>query len=425
MSDAKLILDGQEYEFPVFSGTENEKAVDMSTLRAKTKAVAFDPGFGNVGSCKSAITFINGEKGILRYRGYPIEELANKASFSEVCYLLVHGHLPDQKQSDEWSRALALNSFLREDMMTIFGGFPSTTHPMVTMSAMIASLSAFYPTGGDDDELENENAIRLLAKTKTIAAYSYKKLVGEPFMYPKADLSYAGNLLRMMFATPAEEYELTEECEQAMNSLLILHADHEQNCSTSTVRMVSSSHANLFASMSAGVGALWGPLHGGANQAVIEMLEQIHNEGLKPEDFVTQVKDKKSNRRLMGFGHRVYKNFDPRAQILKKACDKMLEKQGVSDPLLDIAKYLEQVALEDDYFIERKLYANVDFYSGIIYRAMGIPTDMFTVMFAIGRMPGWIAHWKELRSDPKGRIHRPRQIYTGETERPFVPLAER
>jgi citrate synthase len=418
MDNAKLTLAGKEYEFPVFSGTEDEVAIDMGKLRQQTGAVAFDPGYSNVGSCKSAITFIDGEKGILRYRGYPIEQLAKKASFAEVAYLLIFGELPEEKEYAHWRRELTMNSFIHEDMLKFYDGFPTKAHPMAILSSMVASMAAYYPETGPF-EFSFDHVVQLMAKIKTIAAFSYKKSVGEPHIYPRTEFSYAGNFLRMMFATPAEDYEVKPELERALNLLLILHGDHEQNCSTSTVRMVGSSRANLFASISAGIGALWGPLHGGANQAVIEMLNEIHTSGSDGKQFMEQVKDKKSGKRLMGFGHRVYKNFDPRATILKESSDEVLGNLGISDPLLDVAKNLEEIALADDYFIERKLYPNVDFYSGILYRAMGIPTDMFTVIFAIGRMPGWIAHWKEMLEEAS-RIHRPRQIYTGEKARDFV-----
>lgn len=419
MNTAKLILNEKEYEFPVFVGTEGEVGIDITTLRAKTGAIAFDPGYANVGSCKSAITYIDGERGILRYHGYPIEQLAGKTKFPTVAYLLIYKHWPNEQESAKWRRALTLNSYIHEDMLKFFEGFPPKAHPMAILSAMVASLSAYYPES-DDPEVINLNIIRMMAQAKTIAAFSYKKSVGQPRVYPRTEFSYAANFLRMMFATPAEDYEVPSVLEEALNLLLIVHADHEQNCSTSTVRMVGSSRANLFASISAGICALWGPLHGGANQAVLEMLEVIRNRKIPPKEFMAKVKDKNSNLRLMGFGHRVYKSYDPRAKILKRSLDDVLAKLGIHDPLLDIAKQIEEVALNDDYFIERKLYPNVDFYSGILYRAMRIPTDMFTVMFALGRVPGWIAHWEEMREDPTTRIHRPRQIYVGENERPFT-----
>jgi len=418
---AKLVLGGKEYDFPVVVGSEGEVAVDMTQLRAKSGAITLDQGYGNTGACESAITFIDGEKGILRYRGYPIEEIAGRAEFVEICYLLIYGHLPSREELGVFSQHLTRHSLLHEDMKKFFEGFPTSAHPMAMLSSMVASLSAYYP---DDNDVDL-NIIRLLAKSITIAAFSYKKNIGQPFMYPRNDLSYCSNLLSMMFTIPAEPYQVNDVFVRALNLLLILHADHEQNCSTSTVRMVGSSQANLFASISAGICALWGPLHGGANQAVIEMLDHIRQDGGDYKKYVEMAKDKSSGFRLMGFGHRVYKNFDPRARILKQTADEVLRQLGIDDPLLAIAKQLEEVALHDDFFVSRKLYPNVDFYSGIIYRAMGIPTNMFTVMFALGRLPGWIAHWREMRDDPQTRINRPRQIYTGATERKFVPLGER
>ncbi len=421
MQSAKLTLNGNEYEFPVKVGTENEIGIDFSSLRATTGAIALDPGYGNTGSCLSTITFINGEEGILRYRGYPIEEVAQSARFEEVCFLLIYGYLPNREQLSRFQERLTYHAMIREEMKEFFRDFPLSAHPMMVLSAMLASLSAFYPWSGDEDEVDL-NIIRLLAKAKTIAAFSYKKSVGQPFVYPRNDLSYTENFLRMMFAVPAEPYVVSPVLDNALNLLLILHADHEQNCSTSSVRMVGSSQSNLFAAIAAGVNALWGPLHGGANQKVIEMLRTIRDDGGDYRKFVDMAKDKKSPFRLMGFGHRVYKNFDPRAKILKTAADDVLRELGIDDPLLEIAMNLEEVALSDSFFVERKLYPNVDFYSGILYRAMGIPTDMFTVMFALGRLPGWIAQWKEMREDPKAKIARPRQIYLGEPKRPFVPL---
>ncbi|HEX4952267.1 MAG TPA: citrate synthase [Thermoanaerobaculia bacterium] len=424
MSTAKLIYDGKEHELPVFGGSEGELAIDTRNLRAATGAITYDPGYGNTGSCMSAITFIDGEKGILRYRGYSIEELAEKCSFPEVCHLLIYGHLPNRDERNRFRDHLTRHTLLHEDMKKFLDGYPSTAHPMAILAAMVASLSSFYPSSekGEDADL---NIIRLLAKIKTIAAFSYKKSIGQPYIYPQNDLSYCGNFLQMMFAVPSEDYRVSPVLENALNLLLILHADHEQNCSTSTVRMVGSSGANLFASIAAGICALWGPLHGGANQKVIEMLEAIAADGGNYRKYVDLAKDKDSGFRLMGFGHRVYKNFDPRSRILKTAADQVLAELGVQDPLLEIAKGLEQIALEDGYFVERKLYPNVDFYSGILYRAMGIPTNMFTVMFAIGRLPGWIAQWRELTDDKTTRINRPRQIYTGPTLRPVPSLDER
>jgi citrate synthase len=419
MGNAKLILDGKEHELPLVVGSEGEVGIDISKLRDRTGAITLDDGYGNTGSCRSAITFIDGDRGILRYRGIPIEEL-DQARFTEVAFLLIYGHLPNVAELAQWREKLTRHSLLHEDMKKFFEGFPATAHPMAMLSAMVASLSTYYP---DDQDLDL-NIVRLLAKAKTIAAFSYKKSIGQPFMYPLNHLSYTENFLHMMFAVPAEPYPLSATVEKALNLLLILHADHEQNCSTSTVRMVGSSGANLFASISAGISALWGPLHGGANQAVIEMLETIQADGGGFQKFVDLAKKKDSGFRLMGFGHRVYKNFDPRSRILKKAADAVLEELGIDDPLLEIAQGLEEVALRDEYFVERRLYPNVDFYSGILYRAMGIPTNMFTVMFALGRLPGWIAHWREMR-EQGSRINRPRQIYTGPTQLPWVPADRR
>ena len=424
MAPAKLILDGKEYELPTVVGSEGEVGVDISRFRQESGGITLDPGYGNTGSCQSDITFIDGEHGVLRYRGYPIEQVAERATFPEVCYLLIHGDLPDQKQLADFSGHLTYHSMLHEDMKKFFEGFPPTAHPMAILSAMVASLSTYYPNSSRE-ELRDLNIIRLLAKITTIAAFSYKKSIGQPFIYPRNDLHYTANFLHMMFAVPAEPYKVSPVVDQALNMLLILHADHEQNCSTSTVRMVGSSEANLFASIAAGICALWGPLHGGANQKVIEMLRMIHEDGGNYKKYVDMAKDKDNDFRLMGFGHRVYKNFDPRARILKKSADDVLAEMKINNPLLDIAKNLEKVALEDEYFIERRLYPNVDFYSGIIYSAIGIPVNMFTVMFALGRLPGWIAHWKEMRDDPKGRINRPRQIYTGHTERSYSPIEKR
>jgi citrate synthase len=419
-----MAINGKELELPIIVGSESETGIDISRLRKQTGAVTLDTGYGNTGSCQSAITFINGEQGILRYRGYPIEQIAAATRFPEVCYLLIYGELPTQKQYQAFREGLTHHTLIHEDMKKFFEGYAITTHPMAILSSMVAALSAYYPPAQDDEDM-SLNIIRLLAKAKTIAAFSYKKSVGQPFVYPQNHLSYTQNFLHMMFSVPAEPYEVPEVLDDALNLLLILHADHEQNCSTSTVRMVGSSETNLFASISAGINALWGPLHGGANQKVIEMLQHIIDDGGNYKKYVDMAKDKDSGFRLMGFGHRVYKNYDPRAKILKEVADRMLGELGVDDPLLEIAKHLEGVALEDEYFVSRKLYPNVDFYSGILYRAMGIPTNMFTVMFALGRLPGWIAHWREMRLDPAGRIHRPRQIYTGPTERDVVPLAKR
>ena len=421
---AKLNLGQTDYEMEAIVGTENEVGLDVRKLRANTGLITYDPGYGNTGSCSSAITFINGEKGILRYRGYPIEQVAEAASFAEVCFLLVYGRLPSASEYERFRGALTRHTLLHEDMKKFFEGFPPNSHPMAILSSMVAALSTYYRDTTTEEDI-NRNIIRLIAKVSTIAAFSYKKSVGQPFVYPRNDLSYTENFLHMMFSVPTEPYEVPAVVDTALNLLLILHADHEQNCSTSTVRMVGSSEANLFASISAGISALSGPLHGGANQKVIEMLDLIRKDGGNYQKYMDKAKDKDSGFRLMGFGHRVYKNYDPRARLLKKSADQMLDELGVDDPLLDIARNLEEIALKDDYFVERKLYPNVDFYSGILYRAMGIPTNMFTVMFALGRLPGWIAHWREMRADPEGKIHRPRQIYIGETERDFVPLSER
>jgi len=421
---ANLILGDLDYEVPTVVGTENEVGLDVRKLRANTGMVTYDPGYGNTGSCSSAITFIDGELGILRYRGYPIEQVAAAASFVEVCYLLVYGRLPSIGEYDDFRNALTRHTLLHEDMKKFFEGFPPNSHPMAILSSMVVALSTYYRDTTTEADI-NRNIIRLIAKVSTIAAFSYKKSVGQPFVYPRNDLSYTENFLYMMFSVPTEPYEVSPVVDSALNLLLILHADHEQNCSTSTVRMVGSSEANLFASISAGISALSGPLHGGANQKVIDMLRKIRDDGGNYQKYMDMAKDKESGFRLMGFGHRVYKNYDPRAMLLKKSADQALAELGVDDPLLDIARNLEEIALKDDYFVERKLYPNVDFYSGILYRAMGIPTNMFTVMFALGRLPGWIAHWREMRDDPEGKIHRPRQIYIGATERDFVPIDER
>ncbi len=423
MKKATLNLDGKTIELPVIEGSENEKGIDISQLRSSSGHITFDPSYGNTGSCISEITYISGEEGILRYRGYPIEQLAKNASFSEVMYLLLYGDLPNQAKLDSFNKELTYHSLIHEDMKRFFDGYPMNAHPMGVLASTVAALSTFYPARVEGDtEL---NIIRLLAKVKTLAAFAYKKSIGQPLIYPKNNLSYEENFLHMMFAVPAEEYDIEPIKVEALRLLLILHADHEQNCSTSTVRMVGSSNANMFISIAAGIGALWGSLHGGANQRVIEMLKMIHADGDNYKKYVEMAKDKKSNFKMMGFGHRVYKNFDPRAKILKKSADELLQKMGIDDPLLNIAKELEQVALKDEFFISRKLYPNVDFYSGIIYRALGIPTKMFTVMFALGRLPGWISQWNEMRNADKPRIYRPRQIYTGSKERQFIPLDKR
>jgi citrate synthase len=414
-------------EAPIVLGSENERAIDIQQLRAKTGLVTLDPAFMNTASTKSAITYLDGDKGLLRYRGVPIEQLAEQSTFVEVCYLLIYGNLPTEQQLLRFSTLLTRHSLIHEDMKHFFEGFPSGAHPMAVLAAMIVSLGTYYPDAlnVDNHEQLEITIARLISKVRTIAAFAYKKSIGQPFVYPKNSLRYCGNFLNMMFSVPAEPYEVDPELEKVMNLLLILHADHEQNCSTSTVRLVGSSKANLFASVSAGICALWGPLHGGANQEVIEMLEGIKADGGDVKKYVALAKDKTSNFRLMGFGHRVYKNFDPRAKIIKAAADKVLGKLGIKDPLLDIAKALEEAALQDSYFIERKLYPNVDFYSGIIYRAMGFPTNIFTSLFALGRLPGWIAHWKEMMEDTTTKIGRPRQIYTGPTLRDYVPIEKR
>ncbi|WP_367915726.1 citrate synthase [Leadbetterella sp. DM7] len=422
----KMIIEGQEYEFPVIEGTEKEKAIDISALRSKTGYITIDEGFKNTGSTYSGITFLDGEEGILHYRGYPIEELAEKAEFLEVAYLLIYGDLPSKEQYAKFKHEVTTRSLVNEDMRKIFDGFPVNAHPMGVMSSLVGAMSSFYPDNHkkNSGDFTETHIRRLLAKFPTIATWCYKKSQGHPINYPKNHLDYCSNFLHMMFALPVENYEVDPIVAGALNKLLILHADHEQNCSTSTVRLVGSSKANIYASISAGISALWGPLHGGANQEVIEMLEAIREDGGDVNKYIAMAKDKNSSFRLMGFGHRVYKNFDPRAKIIKKAADDVLSKLGVNDPVLEIAKGLEEAALKDEYFVSRKLYPNVDFYSGIIYRALGIPTNMFTVMFAIGRLPGWIAQWLELR-DSGQAIGRPRQIYTGATKRHYVDLDKR
>ncbi len=424
---AELTLEGKSYKLPIVVGSENEKAIDIRKLRQDTGYITLDSGYGNTGSCKSDITFIDGEKGILRYRGYPIEQLAEKSTFVETSYLLVYGRLPNQAELAEFREMLTRHSLIHEDMLHFYDGYPSTAHPMAILSSMVCSLSSYYPEwlNPHDQSQVDQLVPRVLSKLRTIAAYSYKKSIGQPVIYPKNSLDYCANFLYMMFAVPSEPYEVDEDMVKTLNMLLILHADHEQNCSTSTVRMVGSSDANLFASIAAGICALWGPKHGGANQEVMEMLEAIQRNGGDVKKAVEMAKDKNSGFRLMGFGHRVYKNYDPRAKVIKKACDQILAKMNRKDPLLDIAKRLEETALSDPYFVDRKLYPNVDFYSGVIYRAMGIPTPMFTVMFALGRLPGWLAQWVEMHRDGEGRIDRPRQIYSGERERNYVPMAQR
>ncbi len=424
---ATLTIEGKSTPLPIVEGTEQERGLDIAQLRASTGYITLDDGYGNTGSCQSAITFIDGDKGILRYRGIPIEELAEKSTFVETAYLLIYGHLPTRTELQGFSRLLTQNENLHEDMKYHFEGFPSTAHPMAILSSMINAAGCFYPghlhrAGLDEFD---QHAARLISQVRTIAAFSFRKSRGLPIIYPKPSYRYTANFLHMLFSDVYEDYELRPEVVQALDAIFILHADHEQNCSTSTVRMVASSQANMFASTAAGVCALWGPLHGGANQSVIEMLENIRQSGDDGSRFIAAAKEKGSGKKLMGFGHRVYKNYDPRARIIKKACDRVLAALNVQDPLLDIAKRMEEAALSDPYFVERRLYPNVDFYSGIIMRALGIPTEMFTVIFAIGRMPGWIAHFKEIRDDAKGRIYRPRQIYVGPPLNHYVPIDER
>jgi len=419
---------GNTYELPVLVGTEREHAVDVRTLRDQTGYITYDDGYGNTGSCQSDITFIDGEKGILRHRGYRIEDLAEESIFLETAYLIIYGDLPSAPQLKKFRGRISSSASVHEGMRHFFEGFPHSSHPMAILAAMLNSLGCYYPEmTSHKKQLDEEHfewaAALLISKVRTLAAMSYRTKLGLPFVYPRWDLRYAANFLHMMFSEPYRDYNPKPEVTEALDLILLLHADHEQNCSTSTVRMVASSGANLFASVSAGVGALWGPLHGGANAAVIEMLEEINSSGDDGGQAIEAAK--KGQRRLMGFGHRVYKNYDPRARILGEAAKRVLNSMGIQDPLLDIAQHLEQAALSDDYFISRKLYPNVDFYSGIILRAIGIPVDMFPVMFAIGRMPGWIANWREVASNPKMKIHRPRQVYTGPTERDYVPLEKR
>ena len=427
MSDkATVEFRGNTYELPVIMGTENELAIDITSLRAKSGMITIDPGYKNTGSCESAITFLDGEKGILRYRGYSIEELAEKADFLEVAYLLIFGELPDQQELTNFHNDIKAESHVDEEMKKILDGFPKSAHPMGVLSSMTSALIAFNPTSVNvSSEKDMYHAIvRILAKFPVLVAWALRKKKGLPLDYGDNSLGYVENIHKMMFKMPNEEYQGNDIVIEALDKLLILHADHEQNCSTSTVRITGSSHAGLFVSLSAGISALWGPLHGGANQAVLEMLQAIEEDDGDTKKYMSKAKDKNDPFRLMGFGHRVYKNFDPRAKIIKKAADEVLEDLGIEDPILDIAKGLEKEALEDQYFVDRKLYPNVDFYSGIIYRALGIPTDMFTVMFALGRLPGWIAQWREmrLRSEPIGR---PRQVYIGENSRPFVAVDKR
>lgn len=427
VSEAKLELDGKTFTLPVVVGTEGERAISIASLRETTGYITLDEGYSSTGSCRSSISYIDGEKGILRYRGIPIEELAEKSTFIETAYLIIYGHLPTRRELRRFSDLLTENQNLHEDMKYHFEGFPSTAHPMAILSAMINASSCFYAglNGPRNVERFDVHAARLISQVRTIAAFSYRKSRGLPIIYPKKAYKYTANFLHMMFSDPYEDYDLKPEVVRALDLLFLLHADHEQNCSTATVRMVASTQANLFACAAAGVCALWGPLHGGANQAVVEMLDEIYKSGDDGTKFIAAVKDKKSGRRLMGFGHRVYRNYDPRAKIIKRACDDVLAKLNISDPLLDIAKRLEEVALNDSYFIERKLYPNVDFYSGIIMRAIGLPVEMFPVIFAIGRMPGWIANFKEVMDDPKSRIYRPRQLYIGPSLQHYVPIDKR
>jgi citrate synthase len=420
---AELHYDGKVYQLPVVEGTENELALDISKLRDETGFITLDIGYKNTGATKSAITFLDGELGILRYRGYAIEELAEKASFLEVAYLLIYGDLPTAEQFEGFTAKIRRRTMVHEDIRKIFDGFPANAHPMGLLSSLVCALTAFFPSHRTMEEMDI-NIARLMAKMPTLAAWAYRNERGFPLNYPKNSLGYCENFMHMMFAQPTEEYEVDPVVAEALNTLLILHADHEQNCSTSTVRIVGSSQVGMFSAVSAGINALWGPLHGGANQEVIEMLEEIKADGGNVKKYVDMAKDKTSGFRLMGFGHRVYKNFDPRARIIKVACDKVLNKLGINDPSLAIAKELEEYALNDDYFVSRKLYPNVDFYSGIIYRALGIPTNMFTVMFALGRLPGWIAQWREMTL-AKEPIGRPRQVYTGAQQREFVPIEKR
>jgi len=423
----KIEIEGKTLELPVLEGSEGEKAIDISSLRAQTGYITMDNGFANTSNCQSAITFLDGENGILRYRGIPIEQLAEKSNFLEVSYLLIYGHLPSAAEFEYFKEEITRHTLLREDLVKLFDGFPRDAHPMAILSSVVSAMSTFYQDtlNPHDPKSVDLNIIRLMAKLPTIAAYAFKTSISQAKVYPKNGLDYCENFLRMMFGVPTEDFKVQKEIVKALHLLLILHADHEQNCSTSTVRLIGSSEANLYASISGGICALWGPLHGGANQAVIEMLEQIHKEGGDVKKFINLAKDKSSSFKLMGFGHRVYKNFDPRASIIKKACDDVLNVLGVNTPLLSIAKELEEAALKDPYFAERKLYPNVDFYSGIIYSALNIPVNMFTGMFAIGRLPGWIAHWKEMNENKSTKIGRPRQIYTGPNKTDYVPLPQR
>lgn len=424
---ATLSIGDKSLTMPIVVGTENDRGIDISKLLKDTGHITLDEGYANTGATTSAITYLDGDRGILRYRGYPIEHLAEHCDFIETSYLLIHGELPNRAQLEQFRNSISHHSMLHEDMKSFYNGFPRDAHPMAILSSVVSALSTFYQDSlNPHDPKQVEISIfRLLAKLPTIAAYSYKKAFGQPFIYPDNSLDYCSNFLHMMFSVPSEKYAPDPDFVKALNLLLIVHADHEQNCSTSTVRMVGSSDANLFASISAGICALWGPLHGGANEACVNMLKQIADDGGNVKKYVDLAKDKSSHFRLMGFGHRVYKNYDPRAKIIKSACDVLLKKLNLTDPLFDVAQQLEEVALKDPYFIERKLYPNVDFYSGVIYRAMGIPVQMFTVLFAIGRLPGWIAHWVEMQQSPNSRIGRPRQVYTGPLERKIIPIEKR
>ncbi len=422
---AEITYKGKTYKLPVFEGSEGEKAIDISTLRQKTGLITLDPGFANTGSCISSITYLDGEKGILRYRGIPVEDLARHSTFTETAYLLINGVLPTREELNRFSVLLNDNSLVHEDMQIFYQNFPRASHPMGILSSMVNALRSFYPELQTVEEEINKTVTRLLSKMRTLAAMSYKISMGRKVIYPRYDLPYCANFLNMMFDSPVKPYHIYKELVKALNVFWILHADHEQNCSTSAVRVVGSGRVNLYAAISAGIAALWGPLHGGANQAVIEMLSDIVKNGGDIDSVIKRAKDKNDPFRLMGFGHRVYKTYDPRAKIIKKTCDRVLKKLKINDPLLDLAKELEERALTDDYFIEHNLYPNIDFYSGIILRAIGIPTNMFTVMFAIGRLPGWIAQWKESTDDPKWRLSRPRQIYTGPTKTKYIPIDER
>ncbi len=427
IADAELRIGDETYALPMFEGSEGERALDISALRKETGAITLDYGFVNTGSCKSDITYLDGEEGVLRYRGYPVEELAASSNFTEVAYLLVHGSLPTDKERQHFSKLMNRHAMIHEDMRHFFYNYPEHAHPMAILSAMVVSLSSFYPELSVDnpDEEIDITTTRLLSKMRTIAAFSYKKSIGEPFVYPRHDLTYCENFLNMMFSSPVQNYEIKPEIVKALNVLLILHADHEQNCSTTAVRLVGSAQVNMYAAISAGISALWGPLHGGANQKVIEMLEEIQRDGGNIDAAIARAKDKSDSFRLFGFGHRVYKSYDPRAKVIKQTCHEVLRVLDRDDPLLSLAMQLEERAMNDEYFVQRSLYPNVDFYSGIIYRAIGIPTNMFTVMFALGRLPGWIAQWKESRTDPQFKIQRPRQIYTGPQLRHYVNVGER